>query len=382
MRAPSLTWWDGSVRNVLLDVAIAAGVGVLGWQHSKTNPAGLLPFGVGTTVAVVVIAVTFAFRRQFPTAMVVLAVAGLVGVGMIGQLAVAAHTMASRRGNVRETWLAAAMLFVTAVIPWGLPFTVDELTSLATTSVAIVVAPTLWGLWIVQRRQLVASLRNRAEQAERERDLRAANAVAEERARIARELHDVVAHRISQIAVLTGALAVSRDGKAAEVAEVIRGTSTTALEEMRELLGVLRRGEPSAPLHPSPSLDSLHHLVNDAVATGQRVHVDLPEKLPEVSGSVGRAVHRLAQEALTNVAKHAPGAEVYISLGVTDTELTVSVNNAPGVPRALRTVPVAESGFGLTGMRERVELAGGRLQAGPRPDGGFTVAASFPGGQR
>jgi signal transduction histidine kinase len=382
MTAPSPTWWDGSVRNLLLDVAIAVTIGVAGWQHSKTNLAGLLPFGAGTVVAVVAVAVAFVFRRRFPATMVVLAVAGLALVGMIAQLAVAAYTMASRRGNVRETWLATAMLFAAVVVPWGLRFSVEEFTSLALNGVAIVVAPALWGLWIVQRRQLLASLRNRAEQAERERDLRAASAVAEERTRIARELHDVVAHRISQIAVLTGALAVSRDGKAAEVAEVIRGTSTTALEEMRELLGVLRRGEPTAPLHPSPSLDSLHNLVNEAVATGQRVHVDLPDELPAVPGSAGRAVYRLVQEALTNAAKHAPGAEVRLGLGVTHSELTVSVRNTPGAPRALRSVPVVESGFGLAGMRERVELAGGRLQVGPRPDGGFTVAASFPREQR
>jgi signal transduction histidine kinase len=269
---------------------------------------------------------------------------------------------------------------VVTSVPWGVPDAVNvhELLGRGTIVLAFVAVPLLFGLWMAQRQQLVTSLRERAEQAERERDLRSAHAVAEERTRIARELHDVVAHRISQIAVLTGAFEVTANGNAARVAESIRSTSTSALEEMRELLGVLRRGAEVAPLHPAPTLNGVGELVDDASAAGQTVRVDQPDELPSVTGSVGRAVYRLVQESLTNAAKHAPGAEVEVTLHDSERELTVSVGNTTGVPAALRATPMVESGFGLAGMRERVELAGGRLAAGPRPDGGFMVTASFP----
>jgi signal transduction histidine kinase len=239
--------------------------------------------------------------------------------------------------------------------------------------------PMLLGLWVGQRRQLIASLRDRARQAELERDMLAVKAVADERTRIARELHDVVAHRVSQITVQAGAYAVSSNGEMAAFAEGIRQIGATAMEELRELLGVLRREDAEdsdlVPKHPQPTLAAACELITEASAAGQRVHADLPSELPEVPGTTARAVYWLLHESLVNTAKHAPGADISVVLRDHDGQLDVRVANTVGVPRS---TPVPKSGFGLIGMRERVVLSGGTLTAGPLAGGGFEVAATFP----
>jgi signal transduction histidine kinase len=379
VKASRLAWWDGSALNLLGDTGIAVLFTTLGWTDAVNNKYGLIPLGVGTMLTVAALALAVLLRRRFPMATAAVAMFAQIAAGIQWGVPMGCYTVASRRGNTWVTWLVAAASFVTVTVAWGLPFIARSVGDAAFLGGFLVATPTILGLWVAQRRVLVASLHDRAEQSERERDLRAAGAVAEERARIARELHDVVAHRVSQIAVQAGALAITSDGRTADVAEGIRGTSTAALEEMRELLGVLRHGENSTPLHPAPTLDGLARLVDDAVAAGQPVRADLPEHLPTVPGSTGRAIYRLVQEALTNAAKHAPGAAVKLTLGDVDGELAVSVRNAPGLPAALWPAALPESGFGLTGMRERVKLAGGRLDVGPTPDGGYLVIARFPG---
>ncbi len=375
--ARRLSWWDGSVLNLLGDAAVAGVAWPLAWHGAQVTRLGLVPYGWGTVVIVTAVVLALFVRRRFPIAAAVVAALAMICAGVWLAIPLACYTVASRRGNTAATWLVTAGAAAAVSVPWGVRYVQDDLLFGTLLSVAVVGFPVFVGLWVGQRRQLVAGLRDRAEQAERERDLRTAGAIDEERRRIARELHDVVAHRVSQIAVQAGALAVSSDGRTADVAEAIRGTSTTALEEMRELLGVLRRGDGDAPLHPAPTLSGLRQLVDEAVATGQRVTVTAPDEPPPVPGSTGRAVYRLVQESLTNAAKHAPGAAVDVTLGVDDAELAVTVRNAPGVPAALRSGPPPGSGFGLAGMRERVELAGGTLVVGPTSDGGFCVVARF-----
>jgi signal transduction histidine kinase len=248
--------------------------------------------------------------------------------------------------------------------------------------VTLIGFPVLIGLWRAQRRELIASLRERASQAELERDLRAAGAVAEERTRIARELHDVVAHRVSLINVHAGAMTVAATGELAEFAEHIRRNSATAMSEMRELMGVLRQGDSAdadlAPLHPQPTLQAVRELVEQAVQDGQRVSADLPEQPPELPGGTARAIYWLVRESLVNTAKHAPGAEIRVALVDREAEVDVRVSNTAGVPEVLRAAPAPRSGFGLLGMRERVLLSGGTLSVGPTPEGGFLVSAGFP----
>jgi signal transduction histidine kinase len=257
-RVRRLSWWDGSVLNLLGDATIAALAWPLGWKAVQSSRIGLIPYGWGTTVVVATVAVALLVRRRFPVTTALVAIVATVGSAFWIPVPLATYTAASRRGNTPVTWLVAAGCAVAVAVPWGVGFDQREpVFSVAFFAVALVGFPVLLGLWVAQRRQLVAGLRDRTAQAERERDLRAAQVVAEERTRIARELHDVVAHRVSQIAVQAGALSVASDGHAAEIAETIRGTSTTALEEMRELLGVLRHGADTPPLHPAPGLAGL-----------------------------------------------------------------------------------------------------------------------------
>jgi signal transduction histidine kinase len=296
----------------------------------------------------------------------------------------AIYTVAVKRGNTRITWLVSAWAAVTQVVPWrpgfqlGFTYVVGgpDVLLLLIVPLLMVGFPMLLGLWVWQRRQLIASLRERAVQAEEQRDMLAAKAVTDERARIARELHDVVAHRVSLLTVQAGAVSLSPDRELAEFAEGIRQHGAAAMEELREMLSVLRREDgDAAPKHPQPTLAAACELINEASATGQHVHADLPAELPEVPGSIARAVYWLLHESLVNTAKHAPGADISVSLRDHDGQLDVRVANSVGLPR---TVPVPRSGFGLIGMRERVVLSGGTLTAGPVAGGGFEVAATFP----
>ena len=221
-----------------------------------------------------------------------------------------------------------------------------------------------------------------AAQTERAEDERARRAVLEERTRIARELHDVVAHHMSLIAVraetapyrLTGLPESARDefGSLSEVAR-------EALAEMRRLLGVLRHDGP-ADLAPQPELTDLPSLVDTARRAGLSVQLSAPAALDHVPAGVGLCAYRIVQESLSNASQHAPGAAVTVSVGHDRGAVLLRVANGPGGPGGPVGPPVNGHGpgHGLTGMRERVALLGGSLSAGPSPDGGFVVSAVLP----
>ncbi|WP_067539115.1 sensor histidine kinase [Nocardia crassostreae] len=385
------------IRRLILDVALALLFGFIAFDGVQGSSVGLLPAAAGPPLAIAAGAALL-FRRYRPLPVLAVTVAAEVLVGATWPMLLAVFSVADRYGNRTRTWVATAITVVAATIPWGLSMsTRDLLINRGPITLLLVLVPALIGLWTNQRAQTLASLRDRADQAERERDLLAAAAVEAERLRIAREMHDIVAHRISQITVLAGALEVSADGKPAEMANTIRETGVQALTEMRELLGVLRqtdapagpppptpvksagalpdRADDRAPLRPAPTLSAITELVDSAVAAGQRVDVSIPARLPAVPGVVGRAAYRVVQEALTNATKHAAGAEARVAVTVRGDSLEVDVRNGPGEPGALAA---QGSGFGLVGMRERVELAGGALHSGALPSGGFVVHASFP----
>ena len=209
----------------------------------------------------------------------------------------------------------------------------------------------------------------------------ARRAVTEERLRIARELHDVVAHNMSVVAVHagTGRLVAAGDPAAAERAlATIEETTRSALTEMRQLLGVLRSGdgdgrEPAA-LVPAPGLRDLDTLVADVVRSGLPVELRVHGERPAVPPGVDLSAYRVVQEALTNVLKHAGPARAVVDVRYTDSSLTVEVaDDGRGA-----APPSAPGGHGLAGMRERLAVHGGTLHAGPEPAGGFRVAARFP----
>jgi signal transduction histidine kinase len=239
-----------------------------------------------------------------------------------------------------------------------------------TVVVLTAVAMSIFGMYVGSRRELLWSLRDRAEQAERQQELRVAQARARERERIAREMHDVLAHRISLVTMHAGALAYRTDlppEQVRETAQLISAKAHEALVDLREVLGTLRQSEPT---RPQPTLAELPELIEEASHGGMHVIFDStvqdPSAVPE---RIGRTVYRLVQEALTNARKHAPGSAVAVAVdGTVGTGLTVAVHNAranggiDGRVAGTNGAAPPGSGLGLVGMRERVELAGGRLE--------------------
>ncbi|MFC7490010.1 MULTISPECIES: sensor histidine kinase [unclassified Knoellia] len=245
--------------------------------------------------------------------------------------------------------------------------------------VGIVVAV---GYAMGSQRNLMDSLRDRAFTAEREQQARVAQAQAAERTRIAREMHDVLAHRISLVAMHAGALSYRTDltpEEQATAARTIEENAHQALRDLREVLGVLR--DPTVPTEagperPQPLIGDIAGLVEAERLAGLRVSLDdtLDGEVPE---GQGRTAYRVVQEALTNARKHAPGTSVTVTLGGSaDDGLTVVVRNAAPVGSHPSSLP--DSGLGLIGLDERVGLAGGRLGHGPDATGGYVVRAWIP----
>ena len=243
------------------------------------------------------------------------------------------------------------------------------------------------GAWLLGR--FVHQWRARATLAELNQEERARLAVAEERARIARELHDIVAHGVSVIAVQADAAeaVLSRDpARAREPLNIIRSSSREVLDEMRRLLQLLRMVEPAAGagedgqpgdgVTPQPGLEQLPDLVRSMRATGLPVTLDAPERFEPVPSSVALSTYRIVQEALTNVLKHSGRVPTTVRVRRTSSALLVDVENDAGASAV--AAPPSSSGHGLVGMRERVALVAGELRAGGRTDGGFEVHAVLP----
>ena len=287
-----------------------------------------------------------------------------------------AFCLAGVRQRRPELWWMWAL----TLIPWWLWLTADlpNLNGPAGATIvftAAVVAVDSIGSRLRAQRAL-------AVQTERAEDERARRAVLEERTRIARELHDVVAHHMSLIAVraetapyrLTG-LPESARAEFGALSEVAR----EALAEMRRLLGVLRHDQP-ADLAPQPNLADLPSLVDTVRRAGVSVELSVPLALGQIPSAVAVCAYRIVQESLSNASQHAPGAAVTVSVGHDSGAVLLRVANGPGGP----TGPAGNdhrAGHGLTGMRERVALLGGSLSAGPAPDGGFVVSAVLPVGE-
>jgi signal transduction histidine kinase len=208
---------------------------------------------------------------------------------------------------------------------------------------------------------------------------RARRAVLEERTRIARELHDVVAHHMSLIAVRAETapyrLSDLSDSARAEFGS-LSAAAREALADMRRLLGVLRHDQP-AVLAPQPQLSDLPVLVEAARQAGVSVELSVPGALDRVPSGVGVCAYRIVQESLSNASQHSPGAAVTVSVDQESGAVLLRVANGPGTPTAVSRTERGAGG-GLTGMCERVTLLGGSLSVGPAPDGGFVVSAVLP----
>jgi signal transduction histidine kinase len=276
----------------------------------------------------------------------------------------------------RLGWALIVAVTLLAIRPWEPHVTVVTLGLLMT------VVPALLGLWAASRRRLLLALAERAERAERERHLLAEQARAEERARLAREMHDVVTHRVTLMVLQAGALGVSAtDDGTRRVAEELRAAGCEALEELRDLIGVLRSPAAEHQGRPGPApmaLPDLSALVAESQSVGVAVEV-VEEGVPvTVSPVVGRTAYRLVQEALTNVRKHAPGATALVELNYSADRIRLSVTDTGPGGESDPALAAAGSGSGLIGLRQRVELVHGELTSGPRPGGGYRVAATLP----
>ncbi|MEV6590704.1 histidine kinase [Streptomyces acidicola] len=299
-----------------------------------------------------------------------------------GAVLIAFFTLAVHRPFRHNAWIAGISLALAPLFFWWRPDPdLPYLVSVVLT-VLLGVAITGWGMFVRSQRQLMLSLRDRARRAETEAALRAEQAQRLAREAIAREMHDVLAHRLTLLSVHAGALEFRPDAPRDEVARaagVIRESAHEALQDLREIIGVLRAGDPDDTGRPQPTLVALDTLVAESREAGMKVVLD--NRVTEsaaVPASVGRTAYRIAQEGLTNARKHAPGAEVTVSVaGAPGDGLTLSVRN-PAPPGDVPPVP--GSGQGLIGLTERATLAGGRLEHGPEEDGGFQLRAWLPWG--
>jgi len=243
----------------------------------------------------------------------------------------------------------------------------------------------LW-LWIgiaggLARRshlRMVAALKERAEKAEAAQEEVALRLVAEDRVRIARELHDVLAHHVSAINVQAGVARhlIRQDPDAAEAALAhVRTAANSVMIELQSILGVLRQNETLVPSEPAPTPDDLADTVQAASALGLDVSVDGPTRVDDLAPLARHAAHRFVQEALTNAGRHAPGMPVRLSVSRND-ELVIGVRNAQPPARAGAEAASADVGFGLIGMRERISAAGGTLSVERGEE--FAVIARLP----
>ncbi len=299
---------------------------------------------------------------------------------------VAALLGAFALAGIRQPRAALAWMWALSLIPWGwwLIADIPDLNGPASATVvftAAAIAVDSIGSRLRARQALTA-------QTERTRAAQAQQAVLEERARIARELHDVVAHHLSLIAVQAETAPYRLRGLPEPVCAEFGSLSAAAREalaDMRRLLGVLRHDEP-APRAPQPQLADLPGLVEAARRAGMPVDLAVAPALGQVPSGVGVCAYRIVQESLSNASQHAPGAAVTVSVGEDGHAVLLRVANGPAAPgpgpagngSAGPAGDRPRTGHGLTGMRERVALLGGSLSAGPAPGGGFVVSARLP----
>ncbi len=366
LRAHSI-WFDLSVA-LAGSVTVAFGVTAPG-SHT------VVPLGVLEAATVVLFVLLALFRRSRPVLPFLLC-AALAGVSTAVPVAVAITSYAVGRyvGRWPARWTSAAVGAVALLQPWTWTSVSKAIGTLGGVAVLLLL-PGAIGIYVRTRAQLLLALRERAERAEAERELLARDAVLTERTRIAREMHDAVGHRVSLMVLQAGAIEMAAGDRprVEQLAGQVQDAGRLALEELRQMVGVLRAGDESAPLAPQPGLDDVPRLVADSRAAGMDVRLTL-DGSAAVDPAVGRAVYRIVQEALTNGSRHAPGAPVTVTVERPSDALLVRIVNGPG--RGAAAGP--GGGFGLVGLAERVRTLGGRLTAEPRLDGGFFVEAELP----
>lgn len=384
---PPLSAW-GTTWRVL--VAVLSGLVLVAVSADSIPPDRQALLGLDLVTGVATIAL-IPLRRTAPLA-VALVAAVLASVSTLGAgaLAIIVVSLATRRRWLREV-LPVGVVFVAAGYLYEVVYRPVE--PMAWWVVALIggfmyVTCVAIGFYVGGRRELLANLEQRALTAEREQAARVDQARTAERSRIAREMHDVLAHRISLVAMHSGGL-VYRDDLTREetvaTAEVIRDNAQLALAELREVLGVLRDGAAPTqrPDPPQPTLAALPELIDEARAAGNPVtcsltlssHGSAEGDLGALPESTSRSAYRILQEALTNARKHAPGLPVQLEIGGRPGDRLVLSARNPVAPVTAGDAP--DPGVGLAGLSERAKLAGGELTAGAER-GQFAVRAWLP----
>lgn len=325
-----------------------------------------------------------AWRRRFPLAVLVavlgsyVAFAFLLGAPVAGVWAVVAWLLAVYSAAAQERFArSVAALGITAaltaltMVPEP-PRAVEEFLALVLFAVAV---PWLAGV-VRGRNRRAATLADLASRLEREREENAEAAVVEERARIARELHDVIAHGVGLMVVQAEAgeaLLAREPERAREAFRSIESAGRDALTELRRLLGILRETEARPLLGPQPSIAEVDRLVEQLGEAGLHVELRVEGEATPLPQSLELSAFRILQEGLTNVLKHAGSAHAEVTLRYARDALEIGVvDDGRGTPNG------SDGGYGLAGLRERVALYGGALEAGPRPEGGYTLRARLP----
>lgn len=410
-RAGPPLWWVRR-RDLWVDLTLG-GLSVVecGWEGVLFAREAGLPTAVGVLFGIVVGAV-IVLRRRRPIAVVLVGIA--VAPASMGFLlgVVGLYTLASsevpRRIIATLTSMSLAATFAVMYMRTRGDVEADPTLVVVLSgfvAVALTVPPVLFGLYIGARRRLMESLQERADSLERELSLladraeeRAEWARTEERTRIAREMHDVVAHRVSLMVVHAAALeavALKDPARAAKNAALVGDMGRQALTELREMLGVLRAAEKPKPVpapvaavaavtataaggfEDGPTLGELEALVGQSRTAGMTVEMVVHGEGPAYAAEVEQTAYRVVQEALTNCHKHAPGARVVVRLAHRDGEVAMQVENGPcDGTSAEHGLP--SGGNGLVGMRERVLGLGGVFVSGPTDEGGFKVSAVLP----
>jgi signal transduction histidine kinase len=394
---------DGVPAALLLLLGIGTGVSSVSRNEQVVSPAGqtvssapVSAFGAHPTLLLLVLillglAVPVVFRRTYPVqAFTVAAVSGAMQVVFITRplgtdlsLLILLYTLAAyrpRRQSIPGLCVCLAGSFM-ATLRWTHNGLVQQVLL-----AGVIFSGTALVAWVLgdsmqYRRAYLTSLEDRAARLERERDAQAQIATAAERARIARELHDIIAHNVSVMVVQADGASYALRSEPERTAQALTAISQTgrhALNEMRRLLGVLRSGDEQADLTPVPGLDQLRELLEQARDAGMSVSLTLEGLVRPLTEGAELAAYRVVQESLTNTRKHGGlGAAAAVTMRYEPNGLLLRVTD-DGLG-ALG--PAAEGpGHGLTGMRERIEMYGGTVDAGPLTSGGYQVTAWVPDG--
>jgi signal transduction histidine kinase len=348
-------------------------------------PVGMLALGYAL---VLLHTLPLAARRRFPGTVLGISVASGLAIAALGlppfflgpAILVAVYSVAAYGDRwVALAGLAAAELGLAAVQLTRVGF---EEPVVWVQFALIIGAAWLLGHFVGDRHVYAARLEERTAELEQAREELARRAVAEERLRLARELHDVVAHSMSVIAVQSGVgahVAESRPEEVGKALATIEATSRATLEELRRLLGVLRQdSESQASLAPVPGLADLDSLLGEVAKAGLAVRLRVEGTPSPLPAAVDLSAYRIVQEALTNVVKHAGPAQAQVTIDYRDRDVTVEITDDGRGAAAPAGDGRGGTGHGLVGMRERVAAFGGDLETGPCPGGGFRVAARLP----